>query len=170
MLELKNSPRMSHIPTLRPSCASIVAVISTYSVDIVGRYAYRGTAFLCCFRPSAHVWPFTLPPLLTFKTNYGLECVLIMFLIKVFFWFRTEFILHVDLRHFLCYRRLPLLPKLLYPALRGVLRKFIYNHCCIVNGILIIFNSFVLQERQCILFRAPPTYANEIYWSIFSFM
>ena len=64
---LRKSPRMSHIPDLISSCASIVAVSSIDSVDTLGGSASPGTAFLRCFRVSAHVRPFTLLSRLTFK-------------------------------------------------------------------------------------------------------
>ena len=43
------------------------SVISMDSVDTVGKVASTGTTFLCCFRPSTHIWPFALTSHLTFK-------------------------------------------------------------------------------------------------------
>ena len=59
MSALIKTPRMLHIPTLCPSCALIV--------DVMGEVLSPGNSFLCCFRPLAHVQPFNLPYLLTFK-------------------------------------------------------------------------------------------------------
>ena len=64
---------------------------------------------------------------------------------------REKCIPHVELIQLLCYCLLPLLTKFLQPALQGVLRECICNHCLIVNCLLRMFHSFVLPEQQCIL-------------------
>ena len=67
MSALRKAPGMLHIPTLHPSCASIIAVISTDSVDTVGEVASPVTAFLHCLWKYAHVQTFNITSLLTFK-------------------------------------------------------------------------------------------------------
>ena len=67
MSAMRKAPGMLHIPTLHPSCTSIVTVISTDSVDTVGEVASPVTAFLHCLWKYAHVQTFNITSLSTFK-------------------------------------------------------------------------------------------------------
>ena len=79
---LRKAPGMLHIPTLVTSCASIVSMISTDSVETVGGVVSLGTDFLRCFWPSTHGQPFTLPSLLTFKNIRDLSVLHFWYLVR----------------------------------------------------------------------------------------
>ena len=58
---VSNVPWTSKIMTSKYSDASMVLVISTYSVDTVGDVAYDLLDIFCCLRPSTHMQLFTVP-------------------------------------------------------------------------------------------------------------